>query len=88
MKTTPLSRAQRQTIEEFAAGDERACYFCRSTPWQAPYYARPSTVGFTFILTCASCGDGNRTIKLSKDDAATRLDLRPGPYRPLNDTSG
>jgi hypothetical protein len=76
MIATPLSREQRRTVEEIAQERTQPCRSCRSTVWRSPYATEPGTGAFTLVLTCASCGKGNRKLTLSGEEAEHRLNLR------------
>jgi hypothetical protein len=89
MSDTPLTYEQRRIVEEIAAERARLCYFYGSEVWSAPYVAKGSTGPWKFIVTCADCGDGTAVVSVSREEAATRMDLRHGRHqRRINETGG
>ena len=86
---TPLSSKQREIVEEIATEQARTCRFCGSKEWDAPFVAEASTGSWTFVVNCARCGGTTETIQVSREDAASRLDLHSGRHqKPRRGTSG
>jgi hypothetical protein len=88
MSDTPLNRAQQRIVEEIAREEGRPCSHCGSMEWEAPSRVTLSTVDWYGRLTCARCGNGSRRLRLSREEAASRLDLHPGGRRRRFDETG
>lgn len=78
---TSLNDEQRRIVEEIATKRARPCYFCGSEKWRAPCVAEGSTGPWQFVVECANCGDGTAVLPVSREEAATRLDLRHGRHQ-------
>ena len=77
VRLTPLNREQRRIVEEIAHEQRQSCRFCGSEKWRAPLDVRPSKGDWRIYLWCAACGEDHRMLQLSREEAATRLDLHP-----------